>query len=123
MTEKLKILKNKIEILHKKEDKILSEITEMINKFIKEELIKLVKLIPEIKATHIHNGFDSTHQVHILPTKIHQDNKDFINWELDMINKFVYHIPTQNIYFTSEEEHLLDSDLKNIIFEIKGNNN
>ena len=121
MMEKLKILNKKLKTLNKKEDKILSEISDIINEFIKGELIKLVKLFPDIKAIHIYDGFDSTHQVHILPIKTHQDNKDYINWELDMIDKFVYLIPTHNIYFTSDEEHLSDSDLKNTIFEIKGN--
>lgn len=96
------------------EDEIKEQI-ESIN-YIKNELKFLKEEFPILKIKYEYDEKVRTHFIEILPEVEFNNNKNYIEWECKMFDKFIKLYPNMNICFFSENSTV---DIKNNILEEK----
>ena len=68
-----------------------------------EELNQIVEKIPQLQIKYAFDASDNTHFIEVLPLSFYKNNKDYIDFEMDltfhMIKAFPYHL----LFFISDE--------------------
>ena len=72
-------------------------------KFLKEELNKLFSLIEGITIRYEYSEILKTHIVEILPVEIFKENKEYIDWEIEVDDRFSEYFDGEELMFISDD--------------------
>ena len=72
--------------------------------YIINELETFIQKFPRMRIRYEYNEEATVHIIEVVPKEIYHLNKEYINWESTMFDKFITHYPYENICFISEDD-------------------
>ncbi len=87
------------------------------SEYIISQLENLLQHITNIRVRYEHDKNACVHIVEIVPDEVYHLNNEYMEWELEMFDKFISLYPTENICFISDDDLV---GIKNVMYIKEG---